>query len=218
MSIRTLAFLILIFWMSRGWAQSGVWSAWEEQVVQKLNTGSGTGYLSDEEEKVILFINMARHDGPLFAGTFVEAYLKEKGIQKNGYVRSLIRDLKKTSGLKPLGPEEDLISIAQGHALKMGSSGRTGHQDFNKRFEPVMGNPYDRVAENCAYGLEQAVDIVLSLLIDDGIRDVGHRKNMLNPEFTSVGVAIRPHRTYRVNCVIDFGSRSTSELNRVPYQ
>jgi len=215
---RILILLIFVLWVSRSGAQAGVWNAWEETVVRELNTGAGTVYLNEEEQKVILFINMARHDGRLFAETFLEAYLQEKGLKKNGYVRSLIRDLGKCSGLAPLRPAEDLTSVAQGHAMKMGSSGRTGHQDFNERFKPLLGNPYNGVAENCAYGPEQAIDIVLSLLIDDGIKGTGHRKNMLNPAFNSVGVAIRPHRTYRVNCVIDFGSRSASELNRVPYR
>ena len=36
-----------------------------------------------------------------------------------------------------------------------------------------MGNPYNHVGENCSYGYEQAIDIVLSLLIDEGVIDFG---------------------------------------------
>jgi uncharacterized protein YkwD len=215
---RSLFTLLLSVMFCTLHGQSDVWASWDEEVIRNLNTASSTETLNEEEKKVILFINMARHDGPLFASTFLEAYLAEKGLGRNSYVKSLFRDLKKTSGLSPLQPEPDLTAIARGHASKMGESGRTGHQDFNKRFEPVMGNPYSRVAENCAYGLTEAIDIVLSLMIDDGIKDAGHRKNMLNPLFNSTGVAIRPHKSYRVNCVIDFGSRPSSDLNRVPYQ
>jgi uncharacterized protein YkwD len=198
-------------------AQKGVWASWDEAVVRSLSTASAVGTLNEEEKKVILFINMARHDGPLFASTFLDAYMAEKNLGKNSYVRSLYRDLKKTAGLPPLEPEPDLISAARSHALDTGESGRTGHLDFKKRFEPLLGNPYSLVAENLAYGHAEAIDIVISLLIDDGIRDLGHRRNMLNPQFNTAGVAIRPHRSYRVSCVIDFGSRSRSELNQVPY-
>jgi uncharacterized protein YkwD len=153
----------------------------------------------------------------LFARTFLEAYLDEKGLKKNGYVRSLFRDLKKTSGLTPLVHESDLTAIALEHARKTGESGQTGHQNFNQRFEEVLGNPYSLVAENLAYGHSEAIDIVMSLLIDEGIRNLGHRKNILHPQFNSVGVVIRPHERYRIQCVIDFGSRPRSDLNTVPY-
>jgi uncharacterized protein YkwD len=80
-----------------------------------------------------------------------------------------------------------------------------------------MGNPYYHVGENCSYGYDQAIDIVISLLIDEGVPDMGHRKNTLNDQFNSVGVAIRPHKEYRVNCVIDFGHRNSSSLNEIPF-
>ena len=182
-----------------------MWDRWDEEVIRELHTADRSEYLNEEEKKVVLLMNMARHDGPLFAETFLQSYIQENNLEKSKYTKSLFRDLKKTTVVQPLQIEEDLTAVAQGHANKTGKAGRVGHQGFNKRFEPLMGNPYNHVGENCSYGYEQAIDIVLSLLIDEGVSDVGHRKNMLNAEFNSVGVAIRPHKSYRVNCVIDFG-------------
>lgn len=198
-------------------AQSDPWQAWDAQVVRTLNTASDAEYLNDEEKKVILFMNMARHDGTLFSETFLEVYIREKGLDNTTYIRSLRRDLKKTEGLSPLLAEKDLTAVAQGHARITGEKGSTGHEGFKQRFEPLMGNPYHHVGENCSYGYERAIDIVLSLLIDEGIKDVGHRKNILAPDFNAVGVAIRPHKTYRVNCVMDFGSMDRSTMNDLPY-
>ena len=188
-------------------AQSDPWSAWDADVIRSLNSASDREYLNEEEKKVILFMNMARHDGPLFELTFLNSYIQEKQQENNSYVRSLRKDLKKISRLSPLMPEQDLTAVAQGHAQKSGENGTTGHQDFNSRFEPLLGNPYNHVGENCSYGYEQAIDIVISLLIDEGIKSLGHRNNILATDFNSVGVAIRPHRKYRTNCVMDFGSR-----------
>ena len=198
-------------------AQSGPWDRWDEETVSKLHTAAQTSYLGEEEKKVILFMNMARHDGPLFAETFVEAYLQERHMESTRAVRSLNRDLRKVSGLDPLLPEADLTAVALGHALETGESGSVGHQGFNQRFKPLMGNPYTHVGENCSYGYDQAIEIVISLLIDEGVNDAGHRKNILNAQFNSVGVAIRPHARYRVNCVIDFGWQNRSSLNEIPY-
>jgi len=198
-------------------AQTSPWQAWDTDVLRALNTGAESEYLNEEEKKVILFMNMARHDGPLFAETFLTVYMQENHLGKNSYTKSLHRDLKKISRLVPLMPEEDLTAVAQGHALKSGEKGTTGHSGFKKRFEPLMGNPYTHVGENCSYGYEQAIDIVVSLLIDEGVKELGHRHNILAPDFNSIGIAIRPHKSYRTNCVMDFGSRDRSAMNEIPF-
>ena len=212
-------FILILLWIlppAISFAQNP-WDAWDAEVVRELNTAGEVEYLNEEEKKVILFMNMARHDGPLFARTILDAYVKENQVKNSSYLRSLHKDLNLTKGLMPLQPEQDLTAVARDHALKSGQKGRVGHQDFNKRFEPLLGNPYMQVGENCSYGFETAIDVVLSLLIDEGVKDKGHRQNILSEEFNSIGVAIRPHKTYRINCVMDFGRRDRSGLNQVPY-
>jgi uncharacterized protein YkwD len=198
-------------------AQPNPWQAWDADVISTLNTATDLEYFNEEEKKVILFMNMARHNGPLFTKTFLAVYIQENQVEKSNYTRSLTRDLKKTNNLNPLLPEKDLTAVAQGHAQNSGEKGTTGHSGFKKRFEPLMGNPYKHVGENCSYGYEQAIDIVISLLIDEGIENLGHRNNILASDFNSIGVAIRPHRSYRINCVMDFGNRDRSGMNEIPY-
>jgi len=199
------------------YSQNSVWDSWDPEVVRSLHTAAGIAYLTEEEQKVVLFMNMARHDGPLFASSFLEAYVTENKVDNSSFLRSLKKDLKKSSGLIPFLVEEDLTSVAQGHADQSGRTGHVGHKDFNKRFAPLRGNPYTAWAENCSYGYKDAVEIVITLLIDEGVKGVGHRNNILNPTFNSVGVAIFPHKKYKTNCVIDFGEKKRSELNQVPY-
>lgn len=178
------------------------WLVWEKDVIIKANTAADLSYLSKEEQRVILLTNLARYDGKLFSESFLKEYLKDE--KSTSYTRSLIRELSKIKELPMLFPEKDLYEIALGHAEISGKRGTAGHQQFDKRFKPVMGK-YNAVAENCAYGFDLAIDIVLQLLIDEGISDLGHRKNMLNPEYNSIGIAIKTHKTYRFNCVMDFG-------------
>ncbi len=198
-------------------AQQNPWDRWEASRVRELHTADDVDYLNEEEKKVILFMNMARHDGPLFAQTFLTTYIKENHLRNSSYIRSLNQDLDGVAGLVPLQPERDLTASAVGHAKKSGKEGRIGHQGFNKRFEPLLGNPYNHVGENCSYGYETATDIVISLLIDEGVKNQGHRNNILSIDFNSVGVAIEPHKTYRINCVMDFGQRDRTGMNEVPY-
>jgi uncharacterized protein YkwD len=215
--MRTSVILIFLAFTIHISAQSSIWDSWDSSVLEKANTASDFEYYSEEEKKVVFFMNLARLDGPLFSETVLSEYNSSNNIKENSYVRSLYKDLRKVKDLPVLIPEEDLTSIAQGHAKKSGKTGHVGHRNFKKRFEPFMGNPYSNVGENCSYGYRDAVDIVISLLIDDGVKGVGHRKNTLNPEFNSVGVAIREHKTYRYNCVIDFGKQSRSSLNNLPF-
>lgn len=216
--MRTILFLFILFISIPVLPQDDVWEKWDPEVIRQANTAADFKYYSEEEKKVVFFMNLARLDGPLFAETLLTAYVEENSVANNSYLRSLYKDLRKLDKLQPLIPEEDLTSIAQGHAEKSGKSGHVGHKDFNKRFEPFMGNPYANVGENCSYGYAEAIDIVITLLIDDGVSNLGHRINTLKPEFNSVGVAIREHKSYRYNCVIDFGKKSRSSLNNVPFQ
>jgi uncharacterized protein YkwD len=197
--------------------QASAWDRWDPEVVRNLFTSRGIPYLNEEEQKVILFMNMARSNGALFAETFVKTFVEENQVENSSYLRSLYQDLKSISGLPALIPEEDLTAVAQGHATRSGETGQVGHKDMDKRFAPLRGNPYDAWGENCSYGFEDAISIVITLLIDEGIKEMGHRRNILNQSYNSVGVAIRPHRSYRVNCVIDFGKKNRSDLNQVPY-
>lgn len=215
--MRTILSLLTLFIFIPALPQDDVWEKWDPEVIKQANTAADFKYYSDEEKKVVFFMNLARLDGPLFAETLLTAYVEENNIANNSYLRSLYKDLKKLEKLQPLIPEEDLTSIAQGHAVKSGKSGHVGHKDFDKRFEPFIGNPYTNRGENCSYGYAEAIDIVITLLIDDGVSNLGHRINNLKPEFNSVGVAIREHKSYRYNCVIDFGKKSRSGLNNVPF-
>jgi len=47
-------------------AQPSVWERWGPEIVARLHTADNSEYLTEEEKKVVLFMNMARHNGLLF--------------------------------------------------------------------------------------------------------------------------------------------------------
>lgn len=63
--------------------------------------------------------------------------------------------------------------------------------------------------ENISYGKSTARDIVIQLIVDDGLRARKHRKNIFNSNFNYAGAASGPHARYRVICSIDFAGEYT---------
>ena len=49
-------------------------------------------------------------------------------------------------------------------------------------------------------------EVVISLFVDDGIYNRGHRKNLSRKDFIYIGVACGFHRDYPLICVQNFGA------------
>lgn len=169
-----------------------------------VNSAEKETYLTATEKQVVYYINLVRSNPALFEKTILKKYLDSTGMNNN-YTKSLIKTLKETKPMDVLQPSKELFDVAKLHAIKFGKAGKIGHDNFAERtksLKPIFGS---MVAENCDYGSERALDIVMSLLIDEGIPDFGHRKNILDPNYKFIGVSIQPHKKHGVNCVMDFG-------------
>ena len=58
--------------------------------------------------------------------------------------------------------------------------------------------------ENISYGKSTARDVVLALIIDDGLPARKHRKNIFNPYFNFAGAAFGRHARFGTVCSMDF--------------
>ena len=180
-------------------------SRWDAEVFDKANTAKDVSYLSEDEKSVICLCNLARSNGRLFANTYVRDYVAEKSLTSS-YVETLIADLQNVRDLPMLIPDLGLCTAAANHASDIGSTGRTGHRssdgrDLVKRFEKYFEK--GTVSENCSYGKATPLDIVMQLLIDDGVESLGHRTVMLSDKYGAVGVSIANHTIFQYNCVLD---------------
>lgn len=182
-------------------AQNG----WSDEILEQANTAKDAAYLTEEDKQIIYYTNLVRLDPPFFAKTFVKHYIDSTG-KTSTYTKSLLKTLEKTKPMSVLSPSNKLVETAKAHAIESGKKGATGHGNFKKRFASYQAECACIVAENCYYGKANPLDIVIGLLIDEGVANLSHRNNILNKELIKTGVFFAPHKTFTRNCVIDYSS------------
>ena len=196
--------------------------ATDPKTTNNLNTAENVSYLSPFEKEIIYEINLFRSNPADYADKYIAPLAKNyKGkllyypndkplLTKEGVraVNECVRELKKVAPLSVVSPSSGLTKAADDHVKDQSKTGRTGHygsdrSDSRKRMERY-GEWKMRIAENIAYGGTSARQVVIYLLIDDGVPDRGHRKNFIRPEFKNVGVSVGNHPEYNTMCVMDF--------------
>ena len=73
------------------------------------------------------------------------------------------------------------------------------------------GDQIVSAGENIAYGTKGGKEIVLQLIIDDGVASRGHRDNIFKANFKYLGSWSSSHLTYGSESVIDYASGIASK-------
>ena len=182
---------------------------WDADTFNQCNTAKDIGYLSMEEKSVIFYLNLVRINPSLFAETYLKTYLDTAPIKQTIYLKSLLKELKTMKPVDVLAPQFDLFDVAKNHATEMGMHGKSGHVSLGgENFESraiELSKRYQKAFENCQYGYSDGLSIIIDLLIDEDIPDLSHRKSILDRQVKYIGTAIRKHKVYRYNCVIELG-------------
>jgi uncharacterized protein YkwD len=111
---------------------------------------------------------------------------------------------RRQNGIAPLAATKQLIVMAQSHARNMarqdtfGDRDRNGHvldgRGFDDRIK-ASAYPFARAAENVGYQLNRP-DAAAAMMAA-WKKSTGHRRNMLNPELTEIGVGAAQGRSGR---------------------
>lgn len=129
-----------------------------------------------------------------------------------------IRYLGKVSGLKPFIFSKGLSHAAR-HQLKdlkenpdLGHTGKDGSH-FSQRMAKF--GKVGKAGENITYTDKTPEQVVLRMLIDDGVEPRNHRKNVLSMYFTKIGVACGEGKKSGFICVVIFAERfETTNKNK----
>jgi uncharacterized protein YkwD len=115
--------------------------------------------------------------------------------------------LERQAPLPPLSAGKLLTLAARDHADEQGPAGATGHVSRDgaspgERVRRRGGGIF--VGETISYGAGDADAVVRGFVVDDGVRDRGHRKLIFSQGFRYAGVGCGGHARYRVICVVDY--------------
>lgn len=221
LTLSFLTIILILFTSEKLFSQNEKYpySLWGKENLELINSQKEHSQLTEEEKTVVVLTNFVRINPKLFAATFLSEYLDsvlDPSKRNNSYVKSLIKDLNSMKKLSPLELNQNLINMALDHATNSGKKGVVGHTNFSQRFKKFNPKKAETYGENCDYGNNRGVDAFMSLLIDEDVSNLGHRKNILNQDFFYFGVGFAPHTKFGSNMVMEFSSRYFDEISIHP--
>ena len=198
LQILTAAALVVFNVLSSS-AQTDAWTA---QQIESADLARHLAGWSDVEKDVVLHTNLVRMYPLKYLKVVVKPWDYPKRYasldKSNEYYQGLVRELRSRSALDPLKPSAELKASASCFASAQGQTSRTGHDRSR------TGCPELNTGENCDYGMRTGRDIVMHLLVDEGVPSLAHRENILNPSYRTIGVGHAPHRRYGKMTVQEF--------------
>lgn len=193
---------------------------------------SGDEYaVSDLEKAVLEEMNLARTNPAQYA-TYLEAWrtyykgkmFKEPGsapvetIEGVSALEEAIKYLRSAKPLPPLKLSKGLCLGAKDQSFDQGKTGDISHQGSDKSFSWERVARYGQwktpVSENIAYDSGTAREIVINLLIDDGVSARGHRNNIFNSSYLVTGVSCGKHPLFGGMCVCTFAGGFTEKSSQ----
>ena len=183
-----------------------------------LDTARNVDYMDEIEKDIVLEMNMARTNPKKYAELYITPRTKKfngkiyggnlQTFEGVAAVNECIKSMNSQKPLNTLAPSKGLTQAAKDHADTQSLTDQTGHDgtDGSDPFTRIKRyGTYHTAGENISYGSKTAREIVVTLLIDDGVKSRGHRKNIMSKDFKTTGIGFAAqHKKYGCECVLDF--------------
>jgi uncharacterized protein YkwD len=201
-------------------------------LAQTKPVSGGDDYsLSPLEKAVLDEMNLARSNPSQYAANLeaLRKYYNGKSFRRPGEAAletregasaldEAMRFLRQAKPLPALQISKGMCLGAKDQSFDQGQTGDVSHQGKDRSFS------WDRVArygewktpisENIAYDSGTARDIVINLIIDDGVPSRGHRNNIFNSSYLVTGVSCGSHPLFGGMCVCTFAGGFTEKSSQ----
>ncbi len=189
-------------------------------VIASLPARAASAFLSPLEVGVLEELNGARTDPRAYARHLEERLawfdgrvMREPGTRvavetREGAaaVREAIAVLRRMPPVPAVSVSRGMSRGARDHVHDQARTGATGHagRDGSEAADRVAryGAWRESLSENIAYGPPTAREVVIGLIVDDGVASRGHRTNLFDPSIRVVGISCGDHTRFRRMCVI----------------
>ncbi len=171
-----------------------------------------TLYLSSDisTQSFIYWTNFSRLYPKKFRDSVLIPFINEQPAVNGSYSNSLLDELAWLDSLPFLIPNQLLTNAASKHAVDIiKNGGRISHQSangtsFSDRIK-LEGIKFCAAENICTGANNDALVALILLYLDIGLPNLGHRKNLLNANYTQMGLGlgILPNKHYLI--VQDFG-------------
>jgi uncharacterized protein YkwD len=165
----------------------------------------------DFDDEVLAEMNFARAHPAAYARELRDETQRDDrysslAYEDRGAVDEAIEFLMRQPPLQPLQTDDRLAAAARAHTSAQGPRGELGHGAPGSLGRRLQNNGLwaGLAAEDISYGHDTARDVVRQLIIDSGVPDRGHRKNIFGRAYQVAGVGCGAHSVYGSMCVIDF--------------
>ena len=164
--------------------------------------------MSKLNQEWFYWTNYSRISPRRFYDSVVEPLLKALPTLKTGNSRSLKTELYKSAALPFLKPNKDLEMVAQQFVEEMSSKNASPSHNspsgatFQSRMQSIKIKYC--AGGNISWGKPNTVLMLVLLYIDEGVVDLGHRKSLLNPSFTEMGIGYNTYPDGKYMVVQDF--------------
>lgn len=198
------------------------------QGLSQAQMGGDDYALSSLEKAVLDEMNLARTDPAQYA-TYLEAqrnYYKGKSYKRPGSLpidtiegaaalEEAIKFLRTAKPLPAFQLSKGMCMGAKDQSFDQSKTGDVSHQGKDKTFSwdrvARYGQWKNPISENIAYDSGTARDIVINLIVDDGVPSRGHRNNIFNGSYVVAGVSCGHHPLFGGMCVCTFAGGFTEK-------
>ncbi len=165
----------------------------DSSLLLQLNQGPDFKLLSRVEKEAVYWIAVLRKNPPSFSEQIIKPFIQQFPELRGSESRSLEKELAVAGPMSILLPSGRLRNTALAQAKFLSTNDQLTHngpkgKSFKHRMEDA--GIKDCAGENLFEGKSDPLVSLILLLIDHGVKGYGHRKTLLNPAFTRIGLAI----------------------------